>query len=369
MRVRSQIILLRLGIIVFPMVFLFFWTLGGGRLDEFPAAALRVGSSPIPFLLLPFVLLVVTGFFGLFIVRSLRLSLARLARAPSRLADGDLDTPVEVAGREEVAILGTALEDLRLALRDERARRSRLILGVSHDFRTPIALIRGYAEALGDRVAPDRETEARWLGIIRDKTGELEALVDDLLGYVRMESDQRRGVQPIVGLRAFFRDLAAEFAEDAAMRERSFSYSDLVASPGAVGGELHASLDSSAAARAFRNLFGNALRYTGSGGKISMELSKLGDGLLVSMLDDGIGIAPEEVASIFDPFFRGRNVGARQGSGLGLAVVKSVIDSHGWGISCTSEPGIGTRFTVTIPLDWPPRRLSGESAEGSATGQ
>jgi signal transduction histidine kinase len=353
MRIRTQIILLALGITVFPMIFMLFWTLAsGGMTGNIPPSEMKGAAFAAPLVLLPFTLVVLAACLSLLIARSLRLSFDRLARAASRLADGDLDTPVEVTGREDVAVLGSALEDLRLSLRDERARRSRLIMGVSHDFRTPIALIRGYAEALGDRVAPDRETEARWLGIIKDKTGELEALVDDLLGYVRMESDQRRGEQPIIELRAFFRDLAAEFAEDAAMGERSFSYSDLVATPvlEAAEGGLYARIDSLAAARAFRNLFGNALRYTHSGGKISMELSKADDELLVSVLDDGIGIAPEEVSSIFDPFFRGKNVGSRQGSGLGLAIVKSVIDSHGWRISCTSAPGLGTRFSVAIAL-------------------
>lgn len=113
------------------------------------------------------------------------------------------------------------------------------------------------------------------------------------------------------------------------MGERRFSYADLASGPD--GGGLYARLDSGATARAFRNLFGNALRYTGPGGRISMELSKADDQLLVFIRDDGIGIAPEEVASIFDPFFRGKNVGSRQGSGLGLAIVKSVIDSHGCG--------------------------------------
>ena len=116
---------------------------------------------------------------------------------------------------------------------------------VSHDFRTPIALIRGYAEALRDQVARDRETEERYLSVSKDKTGQLEALVDDLLGYARMESDQRRADPPRVELRDFFHRLATEFAEDAEMSGRRFVFHD-----GSTG-EIFASLETKVAERAF----------------------------------------------------------------------------------------------------------------------
>ncbi len=345
MRMRATIILLGLGVVLFPIVFALFWRLAGGSFDKLPAAALGSGSFPFPFVFLPFALLAFTALLSLLIARSLRLSLDRLARVASRLAAGDLDTPVEATGREDVARLGEALEALRLSLRDERGRRSRLIMGVSHDFRTPIALIRGYAEALKDRVAPDRGTEEHYLDVIKDKTGQLEALVDDLLGYVRMEGDQRRSPPPLVELRPFFASLAADFAGDSAMGGRTFEFRDHSS------GEPVAHLDENAARRAFRNLFVNALRYTKPGGGITMEIIHVGGQISVSLCDDGIGIAAEDLASVFEPFFRGKNVGSRQGSGLGLAIAKSVADSHGWRISCTSDPGLETRFTVAIPLE------------------
>ncbi|MBL8966411.1 MAG: HAMP domain-containing histidine kinase [Spirochaetaceae bacterium] len=296
-----------------------------------------------PTLVLPFVLLVFAAGLSVLIARSLRRSLDRLAGVAGRLASGEFETPVPATGREDVARLEAALEELRLALLDGRNRRARLIMGVSHDFRTPIALIRGYAEALEDGVAPDRGTEARYLGVIKDKTAELEALVDDLLGYVRMETDQRRGDLPTVKLRDFFRALAAEFAEDASMGGRSFSFIDRA------DGEPAAPLEGNAAKRAFRNLFGNAMRYTERGGSVVLELEGGAGGFSASIIDDGIGIDPKDLSAVFDPFFRGRNVGTRLGSGLGLAVVKSAIDAHGWRIHCVSEPGLGTRFTVMIP--------------------
>ena len=250
------------------------------------AARSRRTPQPLTLLILPFFLLLVAALLSVLIARSLRLSFDRLASVATRLAAGDLDSPVEALGREDVARLGRALEELRL------------IMGFSHDFRTPIALIRGYAEALRDRVAPDRETEERYLDIIRDKTGQLEALVEDLLGYVRIEVDQHRGVWPRLELRAFFAALAAEFSEDASMGGRSFAIRDHATAA------CFARLDAGAAQRAFRNLFANAVRYTQPGGSIVLELSTGVRSLAVSLIDDGIGIAAEEFALVFEPFYR-----------------------------------------------------------------
>jgi signal transduction histidine kinase len=294
--------------------------------------------------LVSFTLLLFIAGFGLLIARSLQDSLDRLGAEATRIARGDLDTPIGPGKGEDVARLAQALEELRLNLRREQARRSRLIMGVSHDFRTPVSLIRGYADALKDHVAKDSATEERYLAVIKDKTGQLEALVDDLLEYVRMEGDQYRAELPRTDMRAFFEGLAAEFAEDAEMMERRFSFK-----PGS-GEEIMVALDAKAAGRAFRNLFTNAVHYTQRDGSIALEVEATEGALLASIVDDGIGIAPEDRESIFEPFFRGKNAAGRSGSGLGLAVVKNVIESHGWRISCASSPAMGARFTVAIPI-------------------
>lgn|GEM_PF-2817939 len=320
--------------------------IGGYGVVRIAAKAVRPPRDPFVdwLFLVSFTLLLFIAGFGLLIARSLQRSLDRIGAEATRLAGGDLETPVGPERGEDVARLAQALEELRLGLRREQARRSRLIMGVSHDFRTPISLIRGYADALKDRVAKDRETEERYLSVIEDKTGQLEALVDDLLAYVRMEGDQHRGGLPRSDVKAFFDGLASEFAEDASIMERRFAFR---APP--LEGVLVA-LDEMAARRAFRNLFTNAVHYTVRGGSISLELGVEGPCVLAAIADDGIGIDPADRESIFEPFFRGRNSAGRGGSGLGLAVVKSVIESHGWRIACASAPGTGTRFTVAIPV-------------------
>ncbi|MDP2790141.1 MAG: HAMP domain-containing sensor histidine kinase [Rectinemataceae bacterium] len=298
-------------------------------------------------------LILVTGFLFLLLIageamiaRSLSTSFRILETSTARLRAGDLDTPVELPSNRDLAGLAATLESLRASLKEEQARRSRLMLGISHDFRTPIALIRGYAESLLGGVAKNRDAELRYLGIISDKTGQLDALVEELLDYARTETDQRRAAKVPSDLVAFFSGLAAEFAEDAGLGGRKFSFRN------STEGTAVAPLDSRLARRAFENIFSNAMRYTEPGGFIEMELERTAaDRFVASISDNGLGVSPEDAPWIFEPLYRGHNVGKRRGSGLGLSVVKSVMEGQGWEIVCSPKAGGGTRFLVNIPLD------------------
>lgn len=302
----------------------------------------RVNPFPIIGIAILFLFLVLGD---VWIARSLSKSFSSLEASADRLREGDFDSPVMSPRDPDAARLASTLESLRVSLNEEKAKRSRLLMGVSHDFRTPIALIRGYAESLLNGVARTPEAERRYLGIIRDKTDQLNSLVEDLLDYVRTETDQRRAVKEIADIRAFFVSLAAEFAEDASLGERRFAFRDSIGRP------VPAPLDSRLTRRAFENLFSNAMRYTEPGGSIEMDIELIdGEKLVATLSDDGIGIRQADIPTIFEPLYRGRNVGKRAGSGLGLSIVKSVIEGQGWSIACSSIPDQGTRFSVIVPL-------------------
>jgi len=276
---------------------------------------------------------------------SISRALRSLEASAARLRAGDLDSPVPPPRDPDAARVAEALESLRASLKEEEARRSRLLMGVSHDFRTPIALIRGYAESLESGVARDEERRARYLRVIQDKTLELDGLVEELLDYARMTTDQRRAAKAPADLRAFLAGLAAEFEEDALLGGRRFAFRD------AVGAPVPGLLDARLARRAFENLFSNAMRYTEPGGLVELELELVaGDRAVASLSDDGIGVPEEDRERVFEPLYRGSNVGNRRGSGLGLSVVKSVIEGLGWEIACAPRKGGGTRFSVVIPL-------------------
>src|SRR5579864_7554648 len=109
-------------------------------------------------------------------------------------------------------------------------------------------------------------------------------------------------------------------------------------------------MDVSLFTRALENLVGNAIRYTKENAAISLAARQDGMDVVLDIADTGVGIAAEDLTRIYDPFYRGTNSRREQGFGLGLTTVKSIIESHGWGISVASEVGKGSTFTIRIPI-------------------
>jgi signal transduction histidine kinase len=233
---------------------------------------------------------------------------------------------------------------MRLALKEEQARRSRFIMGVSHDLKTPLALIKGYTEAISDGLADDPEMMKKSLEIVGNKVNQLEEMIDDLIGFVKLNTGewrqhlQNHAIEPL--LSAFVRRITS----DAELLGRRVEHRI----------ELPASaivpMDDRLFIRALENITMNAIRYTAEGGLIRIDARMEGRDALVSVSDNGSGISAEDLPHIFDLFYRGSSSRREDGMGLGLTVVRNVADSHGWEVSVSSEPGALTVFTLRIPV-------------------
>ena len=294
-------------------------------------------------------LLVFSSLMSYLIVRSLNGSIQSLEAATRRIAGGDLDFQLPVKGNDSISSLTRSFDSMRLALKEEYARRARFIMGVSHDLRTPLTLIRGYVEAIADGFASEPESQKKYLSIILDKTRNLESMVGELIEFVRMETGQWRMTHREVPARTLLMDLARRFSEDALILKREFGWSiDLPE-----GATIR--MDAGLFTRALENLVGNAIRYTAPSGRITLEARAEDGNVLLSITDTGIGIPEEDLQRIYDPFYRGTNSRREQGFGLGLATVKSIIESHGWAITVSSHVGSGTVFTIRMPLSSRPR--------------
>jgi signal transduction histidine kinase len=287
-------------------------------------------------------LLVFSSVMSFFILRSLNRSIRSLEGATRRVADGDLDFVLPVKGNDEIASLTRSFDSMRKALKEEYARRSRFIMGVSHDLRTPLALIQGYVEAINDGLASEPEAQKKYLSIILDKTRNLEGMVGELIEFVRMETGEWRMTHRDVPIRAFLTDIAKRFAEDALILHHQFRWS--VDLPDGLAVRMDAGLFT----RALENLVGNAIRYTTEQGTIELGARTDGADILLSISDSGIGIPRDDLPRIFDPFYRGTNSRREQGFGLGLTTVRSIIESHGWRITVSSEVGAGTVFSIRM---------------------
>ena len=170
-------------------------------------------------------LLVFSSLMSFFILRSLNGSIHSLEGATRRIADGDLDFELPARGNDQISSLTRSFDSMRRALKEEYARRARFIMGVSHDLRTPLALIQGYVEAISDGFASEPEAQKKYLSIILDKTRSLEGMVGELIEFVRMDTGQWRMTHRDVPVRQFLTEIARRFAEDALILRHEFSWS------------------------------------------------------------------------------------------------------------------------------------------------
>ena len=278
------------------------------------------------------------------IARTITKSIEVLEGATRRVANGELDFHVDVKGSNEITSLANSLNKMRNALKEDELRRSRFIMGITHDLKTPLSLIKGYAEAIEDGIADAPASRAEAAEIIIDKADQLEDMINDLISYVRMETGELRTHLDTVDLGFFLRNLAKTFSNDVELLRHTLIHNiDLPET-------IMIPLDESLALRAFENLIHNAVRYTPQGSTIRLVAVMRQNTAEITISDNGPGIDREDLPYIFEMFHRGSSSRREQGMGLGLAVVKWVTDYHGWSVSVTSEKGEGTCFTIIIPL-------------------
>jgi len=296
------------------------------------------------FILLLAALFIFSAVMSVFIARSITQSVLELEAATRCIAAGDLDVPIEARGSNEITSLTVSLNSMRGALKEDLSRRSRFIMGVSHDLKTPLALIKGYAEAIGDGLADEPDARDHYVGIISAKVDQLEGMVDDLIDFVRMDTvEWRRHLKP-VELEPFLHTFSRRVEEDALLLRRRVE-SDID-----IPKDLAVFMEGRLVQRALENIVNNALRYIAEGGLVRLSARADARRALILISDDGPGIAQEDLPHIFDLFYRGSSSRREQGMGLGLSIVRGVVDSHGWDIKVRSEKGQGCEFEISIPL-------------------
>lgn len=234
------------------------------------------------------------------------------------------------------------LSDVTDLRRLETIRRD-FVANVSHELKTPLTAIAGYAETLASEAAEDSET-GRFAEIIVEHTERMQRLVDDLLDLSRIESGGWRPEPEPVDVEPAARDAWRPFVERAAEQRVDFDTSVKDS-----GGSL--SVDPEALRQIFTNLFDNALRHTPPGGRVRVLAAPAGGQVLVRVSDTGSGISAEHLPRIFERFYRVDPGRSREegGTGLGLAIVKHLVEAHGGSVSAESELGRGTTVLLTFP--------------------
>jgi signal transduction histidine kinase len=283
------------------------------------------------------------------IIRSINVSIARLEEGTRRISEGDLDFELQARGNDRIASLTRSFEHMRRRVREETATRSRFIMAVSHDLKTPLSSITGYLDAIGDGIASDPQQLEKYLAIIRDKAGLLGSRISQLIDYVKLDTADWRRSRESIPLAAFLNEAMTVFHTEAEVRGFGFDSSVNI------GAGITVSMDGDLVYRALENLVQNAFRYGEASSTISFRAAAEDSLIILQITNRGKAIPPEDLPFIFEPFFRGTRARREGGFGLGLSVVKSVVTSHGWKIAAASNDG-ETSFIIAIPRDNSPGR-------------
>ncbi|MBQ0052707.1 MAG: HAMP domain-containing histidine kinase [Treponema sp.] len=283
------------------------------------------------------------------LTRTVSKSIMILSETTERITDGDLEAQVENPQKHrysnEITRLTENLDKMRLKLKDEIDRRNRFIMGISHDLRTPVAVIKGYTEAMRDGMCENPDEVKKSLNIISSKTDQLEHMVNTLINFVKLNQTdwmsqlKRQKIGPVL------RDFAKTSVTTGDIFKRK------VSAQIEVDENLELAFDQSLIQRTLENLFSNALRYTKENDKIEILAIQEKSSLQIIIKDEGIGIEKKDLDKIFDLFYRATNSRREEGMGIGLSVVKTIVNAHGWSIKVDSEKDIGTVFTISIPLE------------------
>ncbi len=274
-------------------------------------------------------------------------SITALSKNTERIASGELDVKLDYEKNtktdNEITSLAENLDKMRLSLKDNEERRTKFIMGISHDLRTPVAVIKGYTEAMSEGFYNTPEEAKKSLEIISTKTEQLETMINTLINFVKL--NQTDWVQQLKKQK--IAPVFEEFAKSSVTTGGIFKRN--VTTNIQISGEIEIPFDKELVQRTLENLFSNALRYTSENDSIQISAVQEDDKIFFSIKDSGIGIKSEDLEKIFDMFYRASSSRREEGMGIGLATVMTIVKAHGWKISVNSEFGKGSEFKIEIP--------------------
>ena len=294
-----------------------------------------------------FIILVFTSVsVGLWIYRSIAAPLVKLRKATQNIKEGNLDFVLEVEGADEFSELCRDFEEMRRGLKESAEEKvvldkenKELISNISHDLKTPITAVKGYVEGIMDGVADTPEKMDRYVRIIYNKTNEMDHLINELTFYSKIDTNRIPYVFSKLNVDDYFADCAEEVGLELETRGIQLFYANYVDK------DVLVIADGEQIRRVIYNIVSNAIKYMDKEkGVIQIRVKDVGDFIQVEIEDNGKGIAAKDLPNIFDRFYRtdvSRN-SSKGGSGIGLSIVRKILEDHGGKVWATSREGIGT---------------------------
>ncbi len=281
--------------------------------------------------------------FAYLISRWISSPLQNLSEAVHGIAEGQ-KTRVELTGPKEVQDLGLAFNEMSQQVNASQQSQRDFVANVSHELKTPLTSVQGFAQAILDGTASDPASLKNSAQVIFDESGRMHRLVVDLLDLAKLDAGTSVLDLAPVNLELLLSSVLEKFSPQAKISKVKL-ISEIKSMPLIVG-------DGDRLSQVFTNLVDNALKYTPEGGQISIQTDQTQENIRVSVIDTGVGISPEEVNRIFERFYQIDKARTREedrGVGLGLAIAEQIVKGHGGQMMVLSELGKGSRFIVDLP--------------------
>ena len=283
---------------------------------------------------------------GLWVYRSIAVPLVKLKKATQNIKEGNLDFVLDVEGKDEFSELCQDFEEMRRRLKESTEEKSliekenrELISNISHDLKTPITAVKGYVEGIMDGVADTPEKMDRYVRTIYNKTNEMDHLINELTFYSKIDTNRIPYTFSKLNVEDYFEDCSEEVGLELETRGIELVYANYVEK------DVMVIADGEQIRRVIHNIISNAIKYMDKPkGIIQIRIKDVGDFIQIEIEDNGKGIGPKDLPYIFDRFYRtdvSRN-SSKGGSGIGLSIVKKILEDHVGKVWATSRLGIGT---------------------------
>ena len=275
-----------------------------------------------------------------------------LGKATEKIRDGDLDFKIEVRELDEIGQLCQAFDEMRQRLKESAEMRvqidtdnKELIRNISHDLKTPITAVKGYVEGIMDGVADTPEKMDRYIRTIYNKANEMDRLINELTFYSKIDTNRIPYTFNKIHISDYFEDCVDELSVELDSSGISLTYFNYLEEDAVV------IADAEQLKRVINNIISNSLKYMNKPkGVINIRLRDVGDFIQIEIEDNGKGIAQKDLANIFERFYRtdaSRN-SSKGGSGIGLSIVKKIMEDHGGQVWATSKEGTGTTMYLAL---------------------
>ena len=292
------------------------------------------------------------SFLMAWIYRSILTPIETLKKATRNIRDGNLDFEVEIGDDDEIGELCADFEEMRIRLKESTeekvvfdSQNKELISNISHDLKTPITAVKGYVEGLLDGVADTPEKQEKYLRTIYNKANDMDRLINELTFYSKIDTNRIPYTFNKINVKEYFDDCFEDIGMEMSQQQISLSYDNKVAP------DVMVIADAEQIKRVINNIISNSVKYLDKKkGIINIRIKDDGDFIQVEIEDNGKGIAAKDLPNIFDRFYRtdsSRN-SSQGGSGIGLSIVRKIIEDHGGRIWATSKEGIGTEVHFVL---------------------